>query len=686
MLRAVGQLLWTLAERSHSSRRARRRQRLTLLAAEVRLWSTEQLEDRINLAGPQFDESSYFFSISENAAPGVVGSVSATDADGPDVTYSGGDGPFSVDAQSGAISFVGALDYEAQGWYSFEVTATDPDNNTDTVWVDIEVLDVDDEAPVLDLGVTTFFVSEDAQVDDLVEWVYALDPDTNGDSLTYTITPASAPFRLVVTGWEYDGNGHNSQADLLVDGALDFETQSSYELLVHVEDPAGNFDEATFTVQVTDVNPPPVFDPSSYEFSIPEDAAFGTVVGYVYASDAENEPLTYGLDDGYGGPVQFLITKVNDNTAVITVADELDYESDSFYELTVYVSDPADQFAFAPLPVYVLDIPEGGTGNVPPDAVDDVYYVLPGTLQDTSLSGLPSVLDNDTDLGEDPLTATLDTGPTSGILYALGADGHFTYLAGAAGTTDTFTYIANDGEDDSDPATVTIQVIEVSIKYPHGDPTQSATDWTNKDSDEANIGNEWTFNGGAAAGISTVSIEVEAEITPAAAAIDAADWLRWSIEDVGPIQAEWANHVDGDVHIGKGLITTADFVTLATGLPASNDAFGGKTISLSLPGSGVVDTTDVEIFYPKYAANHPGAGLNAVQADFANTVGADAPRAPNWFYYWSQAVGGAEQARYGGGLGQGQRTPAVDSDVTNCRQSGCKMRVRATPKMVSGCH
>jgi hypothetical protein len=106
----------------------------------------------------------------------------------------------------------------------------------------------------------------------------------------------------------------------------------------------------------------------------------------------------------------------------------------------------------------VLMFEHGGV-NSPPVAVDDSYV----TSQDTVLTvPAPGVLSNDTDAELDPLTAMLDAGPSNGMVD-LGADGSFVYTptAGFNGT-DSFTYHANDGTDDSNVATVTISVSPVT--------------------------------------------------------------------------------------------------------------------------------------------------------------------------------------------------------------------------------
>ena len=94
--------------------------------------------------------------------------------------------------------------------------------------------------------------------------------------------------------------------------------------------------------------------------------------------------------------------------------------------------------------------------HLPPAAADDQYSVSEnGTL----VVPAPGLLANDTDPEGQPLTAVKVAGPADGVL-TLNADGSFTYTpAPHFWGTDTFTYIANDGDADSNTATVTIDVL-----------------------------------------------------------------------------------------------------------------------------------------------------------------------------------------------------------------------------------
>ena len=104
-------------------------------------------------------------------------------------------------------------------------------------------------------------------------------------------------------------------------------------------------------------------------------------------------------------------------------------------------------FTKAPVPV-----------NRAPVAQDDAYAVD----EDNALTVSPGVLANDTDPDGDAMTAALVDGVSNGTL-TLNGDGSFTYTPNADFSgTDRFTYRANDGTEDSNVATVAIEVRPVN--------------------------------------------------------------------------------------------------------------------------------------------------------------------------------------------------------------------------------
>jgi Tol biopolymer transport system component len=97
------------------------------------------------------------------------------------------------------------------------------------------------------------------------------------------------------------------------------------------------------------------------------------------------------------------------------------------------------------------------TLNEPPTANPDTYSTQ--KAKQLTVDAAHGVLANDTDFDSPVLTAELVGGPAHARSFALAADGSFNYrpVASFSGT-DSFTYMANDGQADSAPATVTIHV------------------------------------------------------------------------------------------------------------------------------------------------------------------------------------------------------------------------------------
>jgi len=97
--------------------------------------------------------------------------------------------------------------------------------------------------------------------------------------------------------------------------------------------------------------------------------------------------------------------------------------------------------------------------NIVPVAFDDAYTVVEDQVLTVGVAD--GVLANDTDFDPSVLTAVLVEAPANGDL-TLDADGSFVYTPDANYFgTDTFSYKANDGHDDSNLATVTITVTYV---------------------------------------------------------------------------------------------------------------------------------------------------------------------------------------------------------------------------------
>ena len=166
--------------------------------------------------------------------------------------------------------------------------------------------------------------------------------------------------------------------------------------------------------------------------------------------DADGDALSAVL---VSGPRHGTLTLTNDGSFIYTPDRGFD-GIDTF----AYVANDGQNnsnIAVASIAVTGMNDPV----NDPPAAADDQYRV--DEDQVLSIPG-PGVLENDADANGDALRSILTAGPRAGVLV-LGTDGSFEYTpnAGFSGT-DSFTYVANDGQADSSPATVTMTVDAVN--------------------------------------------------------------------------------------------------------------------------------------------------------------------------------------------------------------------------------
>ena len=211
-------------------------------ASEWSEWSDVLTLDTTECLSPVFDEESYSFDAAPNAATGTsVGTVSATDPNGDNVTYSitagSGTGKFTSGSTTGEITVASALDGTVDS-YTLTVQATDGTNSS-TVEVVINLLS---RAPAFDHSSYSFTVSEDAALDHEVGTVTATDADM--DTLTYSITTGNGDGKFAID----DRSGR-----ITLDAALDHEDTDSYTLTVQVDDGRGKADMATVDITVSDV-------------------------------------------------------------------------------------------------------------------------------------------------------------------------------------------------------------------------------------------------------------------------------------------------------------------------------------------------------------------------------------------------------------------------------------------------
>lgn len=215
------------------------------------------------------------------------------------------------------------------------------------------LLDVNDMSPEF-ISPTKISIIENAPNNTVIMAIKAVDRDEGRNGyIEYSLENDSLPFAL----GSVDGL-------LRVSGPLDREERSNYTLEIIAKDRGEppRSSSTTVTVTVLDENDnSPVFDPRQYTNTVAENASIGASVLQVSAMDR---------DEGANGRVQYSIAMGDDNrdftisedSGVIRVAKNLNFERKSRYHLTIRGEDCAAEVGEAPrvdtaqVTITVLDI------------------------------------------------------------------------------------------------------------------------------------------------------------------------------------------------------------------------------------------------------------------------------------------------------------------------------------------
>ena len=229
--------------------------------------------------------------LDENPANGaLVHTVAATDADATtELTYSitaGNPGAiFVIDSNSGEIRVndSSALDFETITSFVLTVGASDGSFFGDAT-VTINLNDVNESPSVED---TALAIEENTASGTVIYTVSGMDPDA-GAVLTYSITSGNTG-----TAFAMNNSGEITVNDAL---ALDFETTPFFTLTVRVSDGI-LFDDAIISVNIMDVNEPPLVEDGSV--TIDRRLVDGDIVHTIRASDPDaNDVLSFAIDGG----------------------------------------------------------------------------------------------------------------------------------------------------------------------------------------------------------------------------------------------------------------------------------------------------------------------------------------------------------------------------------------------------
>ncbi|NXT60053.1 PCD12 protein, partial [Chaetops frenatus] len=251
--------------------------------------------------------------------------------------------PLHVGSGDGVLSTAGRVDREQlcrhsdPCWVSFDVLAA---QNPALIHVEIQVLDVNDNAPRFPTPELELEISESASLRTRIPLDRALDADTGPNArCSYALSP-SEHFALEVVS-SSDGMRHS---ELVVVKEVDRELHSSFDLVLtatdHGQPPQSG--TALIKVIVLDSNDnSPVFAESSLTVEVREDTQPGTLLVVVTATDPDQGPngeIEYSLSRH--APPEVLSTfSIDARTGSVLLRLPLDYEETHAYELDVQARD-----------------------------------------------------------------------------------------------------------------------------------------------------------------------------------------------------------------------------------------------------------------------------------------------------------------------------------------------------------
>ncbi|XP_028976981.2 protocadherin beta-16-like [Esox lucius] len=348
---------------------------------------------------PIFNTGLYKYSLSEDSPKGtVILSVSATDADkgtNGEVMYSfshatdGTSDMFTIDPLSGEIKLNGRLDFENNKQHILSVQAMDRGRLKDSSKVLIDVLDVNDNAPIISLMGFSNPIPEDASPDTVIAMLNIKDLDSgrNGQ-IKYSINP-DLPFRIK--------SSSSNIYSLVTDQMLDREIMSEYNITITATDDGSpqRSTNKTLTLRISDVNDnAPLFEKNSYTAYLMENNSPGVSIFSLTASDKDtgnNARISYLIDDSHkNGLSVSSYVSVNSESGVIHAVRAFDFEQIKQFQfcikaqdggspplssnvtLTVYIEDQNDN---APQVLYPVQTGGSLVAEMVPRSADVGYLV-----------------------------------------------------------------------------------------------------------------------------------------------------------------------------------------------------------------------------------------------------------------------------------------------------------------------
>ena len=295
---------------------------------------------------PVFSQRIYKAFVMENSAVGtIITRLNATDMDEGvygEISYSFSHlsekmgGVIEIDPLTGEVRVAGLIDFEEANTHELDVQGKDGGGQASHCKLIIDVMDVNDNKPVIEIKSASANVDEDSRPGTMVALVNVYDLDTGSSGLITCSIEDDVPFKFLSEVKNY--------YMLVTDELLDREFQSEYNITITATD-AGSPPLASvkiLTIVINDINDnPPTFTQKEYDASILENQPVGTFVMNIRAvdiDDGSNAEILYHISGDSNLETSSFLT-INSETGALYTSRSFDYEKSVHFQIKVTAYD-----------------------------------------------------------------------------------------------------------------------------------------------------------------------------------------------------------------------------------------------------------------------------------------------------------------------------------------------------------
>ncbi|KAK3585847.1 hypothetical protein CHS0354_038374 [Potamilus streckersoni] len=375
---------------------------------------------------------------------------------------------FSIDSSTGEIMLVSSFDYESTSFFYILVIVSD-DGLTSlsfTVTYNIRIMDINEHTPSFSKAKYNIEIAEATDINMDVLVLKATDDDI-ADSVIYSIKPQNSDFEINPT-----------TGVIKTTTTLNKTLTPVYNLTIYAADSGtSSYSRTSSTSVIINItnNTAPVFLSLYYETTVCENASEGTTVLSVSAIDPDDATVSFSIWSGNTRNVFAIDTAGN---IVVQDTISLDYETTSFYNLTIAAVDQGQQTGTTIVSIQITGYNEfapvftffSSTVSLPEDtAVNHVVMTAVANDSDSGddglvnyslLSGARSKFIIDPLTGTIRLIGTLDAETTDMYKIVIAAidKGH---TPGKLTSTSTLTIIITDVNDNAPTCESSLYIVHL---------------------------------------------------------------------------------------------------------------------------------------------------------------------------------------------------------------------------------